>query len=142
MKITNKERKQYINKIKKLLFCSSKDRKKFLHDFNENIDDFLKDNPEASIDELQKAMGTPQEIAEEFLSNIDTKELRKRTSIVRVLIIIGAVALLIFATTLFCLWLDAHESRVGNYGEITTYQYNEDGSVKIIDKVTENIEYN
>lgn len=38
MKITNKERNQYINQIKKLLFCSSKERKKFLKEFNDNID--------------------------------------------------------------------------------------------------------
>ncbi len=142
MKITNKERNQYINQIKKLLFCSSKDRKKFLKEFNDNIDDFLKDNPEASIDELQKAMGTPQEIADGFLGNADTKDIKRRTSIVRVLIIIGAIALIIFATVLFCAWLDAREARVGNHGVITTRKYNDDGSVEVVDIVTENVDYN
>ena len=141
MKITNKERNQYINQIKKLLFCSSKDRKKFLKEFNDNIDDFLKDNPEASFNELQKAMGTPQEIADGFLGNADIKAIKKRTSIVRVLIIIGAIALIIFATVLFCVWLDAREARVGNHGVITTYKDNEDGSVEVVDVVTENIEW-
>ncbi|WP_297958887.1 DUF6120 family protein [uncultured Ruminococcus sp.] len=142
MKITNKERNQYINQIKKLLFCSSKERKKFLKDFNDNIDDFLKDNPDVSIDELQKTMGTPQEIADGFLSNINTKYIKKRTSIVRVLIIIGAIALIIFGTVLFCAWLNARKSVDGDYGEITTYKNNDDGSVEVIDIVTENIEYN
>lgn len=142
MKITNKERNQYINQIKKLLFCSSKERKKFLKEFNDNIDDFLKDNPEASIDELQKAMGTPQEIADGFLGNADTKDIKRRTSIVRVLIIIGAIALIIFATVLFCVWLDAREARVGNHGVITTRKYNDDGSVEVVDIVTENVDYN
>ena len=141
MKITNKERNQYINQIKKLLFCSSKERKKFLKEFNDNIDDFLKDNPEASIEELQKTMGTPQEIADGFLGNADTKAIKKRTSIVRVLIIIGAVGLLIFAITLLGLWLDAREARVGNHGVITTRKYNDDGSVEVVDVVTENIEW-
>ena len=141
MKITNKERNQYINQIKKLLFCSSKDRKKFLKEFNDNIDDFLKDNPEASFNELQKAMGTPQEIADGFLGNADIKAIKKRTSIVRVLIIIGVVGLLIFAITLLGLWLDAREARVGNHGVITTYKDNEDGSVEVVDVVTENIEW-
>ncbi|MBR6982010.1 MAG: hypothetical protein IKH75_00525 [Ruminococcus sp.] len=142
MKITNKERNQYINQIKKLLFCSSKDRKKFLKEFNDNIDDFLKDNPEANIEELQKAMGTPQEIADGFLGNANTKDIKKRTSIVRVLIIIGVVGILILAITLLGLWLDAREARVGNHGVITTYKDNEDGSVEVVDVVTENIEYN
>ena len=142
MKITNKERNQYINQIKKLLFCSSKERKKFLKEFNDNIDDFLKDNPEASFNELQKAMGTPQEIADGFLGNADIKAIKKRTSIVRVLIIIGVVGILILAITLLGLWLDAREARVGNHGVITTYKDNEDGSVEVVDVVTENIEYN
>ena len=138
MKITNKERNQYINQIKKLLFCSSKERKKFLKEFNDNIDDFLKDNSEASIDELQEAMGTPQEIADGFLGNADTKAIKKRTSIVRVLIIIGSAALLIFAITLLCLWLDAHNDHYGNYGIIETGTYSEvDGSQVVIDSVTE-----
>ena len=141
MKLTNKERNNYISQIKKLLFCSSQDRRKFLKEFNDNIDDFLKDNPEASIDELQKAMGTPQEIADGFLGNADTKDIKRRTSIVRVLIIIGAVGLLIFAITLLCLWLDAHNDHYGNHGEIITYKDNEDGSVEVVDVVTENIEF-
>ena len=141
MKITNKERNQYINQIKKLLFCSSKERKKFLKEFNDNIDDFLKDNSEASIDELQEAMGTPQEIADGFLGNADTKAIKKRTSIVRVLIIIGSAALLIFAITLLGLWLDAHKEHYGNHGEFTIRKYNNDGSVEVVDVVTENIEF-
>ncbi len=140
MKITNKERNQYINQIKKLLFCSSKDRKKFLKEFNDNIDDFLKDNPEASIADLQKSMGTPQEIADGFLGNADTKAIKRRTSIVRILIIGIAIAILVFATTLFCLWLDAHESHYGNYIEIDTVTFSEtDGTQVEIDRVTKNV---
>ena len=138
MEITNKERKHYINQIKKLLFCSSKERKKFLNEFNDNIDDFLKDHPDASIDDLQKNMGTPQEIAEGFLGNADTKAIKRRTSVVRVLIIIGAAALLIFAVTLLFLWLDAHNDHYGNYGIIETGTYSEvNGSQVVIDSVTE-----
>jgi len=123
MKITNKERNQYINQIKKLLFCSSKERKKFFKEFNDNIDDFLKDNPEASIDELQKAMGTPQEIADGFLSNTSTKDIKKRTSIVRVLIISATIITLIITVVYVSAWIDAHRENNGGHDEITIVDY-------------------
>ena len=123
MKITNKERNQYINQIKKLLFCSSKERKKFFKEFNDNIDDFLKDNPEASIDELQKAMGTPQEIADGFLSNTSTKDIKKRTSIVRVLIISATIITLIITIVYVSAWIDAHRESNGGHDEITIVDY-------------------
>ena len=123
MKITNKERNQYINQIKKLLFCSSKERKKFFKEFNDNIDDFLKDNPEASIDELQKAMGTPQEIADGFLSNTSTKDIKQRTSIVRVLIISATIITLIITVVYVSAWIDAHRENNGGHDEITIVDY-------------------
>ncbi|HOH88412.1 DUF6120 family protein [Ruminococcus sp.] len=123
MKITNKERNQYINQIKKLLFCSSKERKKFLKEFNDNIDDFLKDNPEASIDELQKAMGTPQEIADGFLGNTSTQDIKKRTSIVRVVIIFATIITLIITAVYVSAWIDAHRENNGGHDEITIIDY-------------------
>lgn len=118
MKITNKERNQYINQIKKLLFCSSKERKKFLKEFNDNIDDFLKDNPEASIEELQKTMGTPQEIADGFLGNADTKAIKKRTSIVRILVLGISIAVIIIAIFFITAWIDMYKNH-RSYGEVT-----------------------
>ncbi|MGN0615662.1 DUF6120 family protein [Ruminococcus flavefaciens] len=118
MKLTNKERNNYISQIKKLLFCSSKDRKKFLKEFNDNIDDFLKDNPEASIDELQKAMGTPQEIADGFLGNADTKAIKKRTSIVRILVLGISIAVIIIAVFFITAWIDMYKNHRG-HGEVT-----------------------
>ena len=122
MKLTNKERNNYISQIKKLLFCSSKDRKKFLKEFNDNIDDFLKDNPEASIDELQKAMGTPQEIADGFLGNTSTQDIKKRTSIVRVAIIFATIITLIITAVYVSAWIDAHRANyVGHYETTIIY---------------------
>lgn len=117
MKITDKERKQYISQIKKLLFCRPEKRKRFLQDINNSIDDFLKDNPDANIDELQKAMGSPQEIADEFLSNISTKDIKNRTYVTRILIIGVVTALVILAITMIFLWLDTHYDHDG-HGEI------------------------
>lgn len=99
MKITNRERKKYIREIQKLLVCSAKERRKFIRDFNSNIDDFVSDNPDASIDELEKAMGTPQEIADGFMANVSPKYIKKRISIAR--IFLGAVVFVLIITVFF-----------------------------------------
>ena len=124
MFITNRERKRYLKSISRLLLCGSKERTQFLQDFNSNIDEFLSSNPNATISDLEKAMGTPQEIADSFMENISSEDIKKRTSIVRILIIIGAIALIIFAMALLFLWLDAHEDHK-NYYEVVNITVNE-----------------
>lgn len=108
MKITDRERKKYISEIQKLLVCSAKERRKFIRDFNSNIDDFVSDNPDASIDELEKAMGTPQEIADGFMANVSPKYIKKRTSIARIFLI-AVIFVVIFIVVFFStLWIDAY----------------------------------
>lgn len=113
MKITDNERKKYINEIQKLLVCEPKERRNFVRDFNSNIDDFLSDNPEASIDELEKAMGTPQEIADGFMSNASPKDIKKRTSIARIVLIAVAIVAVFIVTIYTTAWIDAYKSNRG-----------------------------
>lgn len=120
MKITDKERKKYINEIQKLLVCDLKERKKFVRDFNSNIDDFLSDNPEASIDELEKAMGTPQEIADGFISNASPKDIKKRTSIAKIVLIAVAMVVVFIVTIYTTAWIDAYRSNRGQHEIVIT----------------------
>ncbi len=76
MRINDKEVKRYLNNISNLLLCSSKERNQFLQDFRNNIDDFMVNNPNASFIDLEKAMDTPQEIADSFMENISSKDIK------------------------------------------------------------------
>ncbi|WP_173385779.1 DUF6120 family protein [Ruminococcus flavefaciens] len=135
MKITSKERRKYLKDISRLLVCDSTERKKFLRDLNENIDEYLASEPEASIEDLYRNMGTPREIADGFLSNADPRTIRHRLSIVRIIIVAVAAIVVLLGVTLFSLWLDTHESHEDYFGEITITEYSEvSGTTVIVDQ--------
>ena len=115
MRITERERKQYLKQIKKLLVCKGSKKRKFLKSFDDNIEEFLKDNPDASYDELQKNMGTPQEIANEFLENESAVHIKRRTTIVKLVIIGIIICLIIVAITFVAVFIDAHEANHGYF---------------------------
>lgn len=73
----------YHSQVKKNLDCPEAMRKKFLADARRMTDDFLAENPEASLDELRSAVGEPDELAAMFLDSADSEAVasyRKRKS--------------------------------------------------------------
>lgn len=126
MRVTDKERKQYLKEISSSLVCSAKDRKKFINDFNDNIDEFINSNPETSIDELKKVMGSSQEIAEEFMANASPKEIKKRISAIRILIISIVIIVLIMVIFLIAIFIDSFRAKRGHFNN--TIIYSEAGS--------------
>jgi predicted ribosome quality control (RQC) complex YloA/Tae2 family protein len=73
---------------------------------------------DASYDELQKNMGTPQEIANGFLENESAVHIKRRTTIVKWVIIGIIICLIIVAITFVAIFIDAHEANHG-YFEIS-----------------------
>lgn len=124
MRVTDKELRQYLKSISDLLLCKPKKRKQFMSDFSNSIDDFLQNNPDASINDLEKALGTPQEIAEEFMADVSPKDVKKRVSIARIAIIPITVGALIIVAVCVLLIIDAYKN------------HNSHGEVYIIDKGT------
>ena len=134
MRINDKEVKRYLNNISNLLLCSSKERNQFLQDFRNNIDDFMVNNPNASFIDLEKAMGTPQEIADSFMENISSKDVKKRIYVKRILLI--SVIIIIVLISIMCIsaYIDAHRSNHGR-GTTTIITYSEEnGTRAVIDK--------
>ena len=124
MRVTDKELRQYLKSISDLLLCKPKKRKQFMSDFSNSIDDFLQNNPDASINDLEKALGTPQEIAEEFMADVSPKDVKKRVSIARIAIIPITLGVLIIVAVCVLLIIDAYKN------------HNSHGEVYIIDKGT------
>ncbi len=141
MRITERERKQYLNQIKKLLVCKGNQRKQFLNSFEDNMDEYLRDNPDADFAQLEKDMGTPQEIANAFLENEDASKIKKRMSFKKWIIIAIIVVILMIASTLVLALIDAHKShRATTTITVTEIEENEEGITEevIIDEYTEN----
>ncbi len=118
MQVTEKEKKQYLNSIEKQLVCKATQRKDFLNTFEDNIEAYLSDNPNADFEQLQNDMGTPQEIADSFLENESASTVKKKMSVAKWVAVGIAVALLIYAIAVISLWIDAHKNNNG-YGEVS-----------------------
>lgn len=77
----SKEIKKYLKEIKLLLPAFSKEEKKFLRDLLERIEDYLDENPNATMQDIENQFGTPMEIAQSYMSSLDLDVLLKRLSI-------------------------------------------------------------
>ena len=77
----SKEIKKYQKEIKLLLPAFNKDEKKFLRDLMERIEDYLDENSNATMQDIENQFGTPMEIAQSYMSSLDLDVLLKRLSI-------------------------------------------------------------
>ncbi|MCH5352642.1 MAG: hypothetical protein J1E06_04160 [Acutalibacter sp.] len=78
---------EYLKEIKRTLPETIADRRKFLEDFEENLESYLQENPNAVREDLVHRFGSPEVIVESFLPEAPTgevlrtekqKKLRKR----------------------------------------------------------------
>lgn len=136
MPINNKERKKYIRRVKKTLVCSRKDKKRIISDIDNSIDELLYDDPQADITQLENVIGSPNEIAEEYLENISPDFFRRKKRLFKIIKIIGAFVVLSFAVILLLALRCTENDNEGCYGEIKLYQ-NSEGSDYLIASYTE-----
>ena len=120
MKVTEKERRIYMQEIKRNLVCDNKQRKKFLSSFSDNMDEYLNDNPDADFAQLQEDLGTPEEIANAFLENASASNIKKRMSFVKWIVAGVTVALVIYITAIIIVIIDAHNSNNGQFTDVIT----------------------
>jgi len=131
MRVTERERKQYLNQIEKSLICKGAQRKQFLNSFEDNMDEYLRDNPDADFAQLEKDMGTPQEIANAFLENEDASKIKKRMNFKKWIIAAIIIIILMVATMIVLALIDAHKAhRAQTEITVTEHVENEDGTIE------------
>ena len=94
--ISNKEIDKYIHDISVLMPLSNSESKRFLSDMRKSFETFAEDNPSASIDDLMNDYGSPTNIAYDYIEGMDTEQLIKRLSLMR-LVRRGIIGLLVIA---------------------------------------------
>lgn len=93
--------RQYINTAKKYLICPSDYREKYLKLLEKDVEACLEENPDASLSDLEKLLGSPQSAAESYLEEVPPEILsayaqkRKRNKWVGIVVIITSILLLI-----------------------------------------------
>ena len=74
----------YLHSVEQLLIGKRKDRKAFLNNLSQDIDEYLLSTPDASCRDLEKEFGTPAQLLYEYASAQDERELVKSISIKRI----------------------------------------------------------
>lgn len=101
--------KQYLLEVKRLLPCSSSEKKRCIVELEADVSALLENNPNATLEDLYSSIGSPESIAESFMARIDPKQLSHRLSAKRkisigVIVIVAILAIVVgtlFAVTTY-----------------------------------------
>ncbi len=90
-------KKQYINVLKKGLREIGKNKKTFISDISNDIDEYINNHSDVSYISLCEAFGYPEVVAKEFIRNNDYTELIKKVKKSRrvKIILLGLIILFI-----------------------------------------------
>lgn len=114
----NDTQKQYLLEVKRLLPCSSSEKKRCIVELEADVSAFLKNYPNATLEDLYTSLGSPESIAESFMARIDPKQLSRRLSVSRK-IAIGVIAFLavVISAVAVSVANDVHDIQNGNFTE-------------------------
>lgn len=111
----NKEIDEYIAEIKKNLICSSPQKNTIINDLRNSIVNFVEENDIDDINKVYAQFGTPEEIANQSISDTEPQKIKKNYKHHRVIIIGVVVAVLIIAIVIIWAALDGHKAVDGYF---------------------------
>lgn len=95
----NKEIKKYINKVSKYLLCDNTMKRKFLRDFKTDVLEYAKAENISDIDKIKAHFGEPEKIARAFLMESDIRDIKKRLTVKRIILISAIIVITVFVST-------------------------------------------
>ena len=107
------EKKKYIKEINSYLICDCSTRNKFIRDLKSDIDEYIESKSITDFSLVSDHFGEPRDIAKGFLENADTKKIKKKMNMTRVVVTAVIIALVMCGICLFAEWIDTHESNSG-----------------------------
>ena len=90
----NKLCRTYIRKVKLLFPVMGKYERKYIKAITINVNDYLADVPESTIDDLYKEFGTPKDIIDSYYSTVNTDDVIKKIRISKYIKLILTICLL------------------------------------------------
>lgn len=111
----NKEIDEYIAEIKKNLICSSSQKNTIITDLRNSIVNFVEENDIDDINKVYAQFGTPEEIANQSISDTEPQKIKKNYKHHRVIIIGVVVAVLIITIVIIWAALDGHKAVDGYF---------------------------
>lgn len=87
----------YFREIKALLLCSKEQKDELLLGLKSDVEDFIEEHPDATLQDLKDHLGTPESIADSYQSTVGESEIRKKFHYSRrMAYIIGAAVSVLF----------------------------------------------
>jgi len=111
----NKEIDEYIAEIRKDLICSASQKNTIISDLQESVKNFVEENDIDDIHKVYDQFGTPQDIANQSISDTEPQKIKENYKHHRVIIIGVVVAVLIVAIVIIWAALDGHKSTDGYF---------------------------
>ncbi len=109
----DQELKAYYSEISKSIVCSKKQKKEFLSQLIGDVNYYLSENPEASVQEIKNCFGSSEDIAKSFVSGYDSVDIKKKLSIKKAVIIAVIIMVLIYAAFVVISLIDVHNEAHG-----------------------------
>lgn len=113
----NKEIDEYFAEIKRNLICSPSQKNTIINDLRESVVNYVEENNIDDIKKVYAQFGTPQDIADQSISDTEPQKIKKTYNHHRVIIIGVVVAVLIVAIVIIWAALDGHKSTNGYFVE-------------------------
>lgn len=97
----NKSIQEYINNVSKSLICNRKLKKTIINDFRNSVLDYKEENNITDIKKIYEHFGTPNEIAQIYMSDPDIQTIKRHINIKRIIlaVLICILAFLAFFLT-------------------------------------------
>ncbi len=92
----NKAVSDYIKSVNKNLICKRKLKKSIINDFRNSVLDYQEEKNITDINDIYAHFGTAEEVAKNYLSDADPKEIKKSTSAKRIILIAMLTALILY----------------------------------------------
>lgn len=112
-RVTDKELKNYYSRVGNSIICDRRQKKEFLCQLKENVEEFISDTPDATMEDIEKIFGTPKSISGSFIENTDSLKIRRQVQLKKVLIISVVIALVIYALFVVLSLIDVHTEAHG-----------------------------
>lgn len=113
----NIEKQKYIKETNSYLICDFRTRNKFISDLKGDIDEYIESNSINDFDSVYNHFGEPRDIAKGFLESADTKKIKRKMDITKVVMIAIIIALVMWGIFLTTSLIEVHLNEKGHYKE-------------------------
>ncbi len=108
----NKAVSDYIKSVNKNLICKRKLKKSIINDFRNSVLDYQEEKNITDINDIYAHFGTAEEVAKNYLSDADPKEIKKSTSAKKIILIAILTACILYVAGVTIAYINSQQSEI------------------------------